>query len=135
MNKKYLNQILFFFSLIIVSVGCNKKNENNSKCLSFTKAPVTKIEGANSALVNQEVILTVSFGCYNGCGQFGNFNEVISGNSTVITVNAKYEGCICTQDLPIRQTIYKFKKSQTGTFDLKFLQTENIYLTHTITVQ
>ena len=96
---------------------------------------MTKIEGANSALVNQEIILTVSFGCYSGCGQFGNFNEVISGNTTTISVNAKYEGCICTQDAPIRQTTYKFKKSQTGTFDLKFLQTENTYLTHTIIVQ
>lgn len=86
-------------------------------------------------MVNQEIILTVSFGCYNGCGQFGSFDEVISGNATTITVNAKYEGCICTQDAPIRQTTYKFKKSQAGTFDLKFLQAENTYLIHTITVQ
>ena len=134
MNKKYLNQLAFFFSLIITLFGCNKKHEDSS-CFSFTKAPVTKIEGANSALVNQEIILTISFGCFNGCGQFGNFEEVNSGNATKITVNAKYEGCICTQDAPIRQTTYKFKKSQTGTFDLKFLQTENTYLTHTIIVQ
>ena len=132
MNKKYLNQVVF--SLIIILLGCDKKHEDTS-CLSSTKAPVTKIEGANSALVNQEIILTVSFGCYNGCGQFGNFDEVFSGNSTTIAVNAKYEGCICTQDAPIRQTTYKFKKSQTGTFDLKFLKTENTYLTHTIIVQ
>ena len=135
MNKKYLTQVILFFSLIITLLSCNKKNEDNSTCLSFTKAPVTKIEGANSALVNQEVILTVSFGCFNGCGRFGNFDEVITGNATTITVNAKYEGCICTQDIPIRQTTYKFKKSQTGTFDLKFLQTENTYFTHTIIVQ
>ena len=134
MNKIYLNKVFFLFSLIITLLGCNKKNDD-STCLSFTKAPVTKIEGANSALVNQEIILIVSFGCYSGCGQFGNFNEVISGNTTTISVNAKYEGCICTQDAPIRQTTYKFKKSQTGTFDLKFLQTENTYLTHTIIVQ
>ena len=135
MNKKNLNQVLFFSSLIITLLGCNKKNEDNSTCLSFTKAPVIKIEGANSALVNQEVFLTVSFGCFSGCGQFGNFEEVNTGNATAITVNAKYEGCICTHDAPIRQTIYKFKKSQTGTFDLKFLQAENTYLTHTIIVQ
>lgn len=134
MNKKYLYQVFFFFSLIITLLGCEKKQEDDS-CLSFNKAPVTKIEGSNSALVNQEIILTVSFGCYNGCRQFGSFDEVISGNATTITVNAKYEGCICTQDAPIRQTTYKFKKSQAGTFDLKFLQAENTYLIHTITVQ
>ncbi|MBS3921993.1 MAG: hypothetical protein KGZ37_02445 [Nitrosarchaeum sp.] len=134
MNNKYLNQIFLYFSIIITLLGCNKKNEDKA-CLSFTKAPVTKVEGANTALVNQEIILTVSFGCYNGCGQFGNFDEASTGNTTTITVNAKYEGCICTQDAPIRQTMYKFKKSQTGTFNLKFLQTENTYLTHTIIVQ
>jgi hypothetical protein len=123
MNKKYL-----------IPLSCEKKDEDNS-CLSYTKAPVTKIEGANSVLVNQEIILTVSFGCYNGCGQFGNFDEEISGNTTTLTVNAKYEGCICTQDAPIRQTTYKFKKSQKGTFNLQFLQTGNTYMTHTITVQ
>lgn len=134
MNKKYLNQVFLFFSIIITLLSCNKKNADNA-CLSFTKAPVTKVEGANTALVNQVIILTVSFGCFNGCGQFGNFGEAITGNATTITVNAKYEGCICTQDAPTRQTTYKFKKSQTGTFDLKFLQTENTYLTHTIIVQ
>ncbi|HMT73224.1 MAG TPA: hypothetical protein PKA77_04110 [Chitinophagaceae bacterium] len=134
MNKKYLYQVFFFFFLIITLLGCEKKQEDDS-CLSFNKAPVTKIEGSNSALVNQEIILTVSFGCYNGCGQFGSFDEVISGNATTITVNTKYEGCVCTQDAPIRQASYKFKKSQAGTFDLKFLQAENTYLIHTITVQ
>lgn len=133
MNKIYLYKIFFSFSLILTFPSCNKNH--NGSCLSFTKAPVTKIEGANSASVNQELVLTVSFQCFNGCGQFGNFDEVISGNTTTITVNAKYEGCICTQDAPIRQITYKFKKSQQGTFDLKFLQTENTYLTHTITVQ
>ena len=133
MNKKYLKLVFFFFSLLITLFGCHKNED--SKCLSFSKATVTKIEGANSASVNQEVILTVSFSCYNGCGQFGNFDETITGNTTTITVNAKYEGCICTQDLPTRQVIYKFKKSQAGTYDLKFLQTENTYLTHTIIVQ
>ena len=134
MNKKYFKQVFLFFSLIVTLLGCNKKNEN-SACLSITKAPVTKIEGANTALVNQEILLTVSFGCFNGCGQFLDFNEVITGNATTITVKAKYEGCICTQDLPIRQTTYKFKKSQTGTFELKFQQSENTYLSHTIIVQ
>lgn len=135
MNTKYINQFLLFVSLIITLMACNKKHGDKSTCLSFIKAPVTKIEGANTALVDQEIMLTVSFGCFNGCGQFGNFAETITGNATTILVNAKYEGCICTQDAPIRQTVYKFKRSYPGTFELKFLQTENTYLAHTIIVQ
>ncbi len=119
---------------MILLLGCNKKHDNE-KCLSYTKAPVTKIEGAVSALVNQEVDLTVSFGCFSECGQFGNFEEIITGNTITFDVNAKYEGCICTADAPTRQTLYKFKRSQPGTYELKFLVSTNNYLTHTITVQ
>jgi len=133
---KFKMPVLLFGLMALCSVlACNKKHDDSSTCLSFSKAPVTKIEGANSAFVNQEVILTVSFGCNNGCGQFESFDEEITDIATTITVNAKYEGCICTQDIPIRQTTYQFKKSQTGTFNLRFLQTENTYLTHTIIVQ
>ena len=103
--------------------------------MSYAKAPVTKIEGATTASVNQEINLTISFTCFNGCGQFGNVEETISGNTTTIIVNAKYTGCICTQDVPTRTTLYKFKKVQVGTYQLKFLQTENTYLTHTIIVK
>lgn len=103
--------------------------------MSFAKAPVTRIEGATTASVNQEINLTISFTCFNGCGQFGNVEETIAGNTTTIIVNAKYTGCICTQDVPTRATSYKFKKALAGTYELKFLQTENNYIIHTIIVQ
>ena len=134
MNRKFFNNLICFVFSIILLTSCIKKKEED-KCLSFDKAPVTKIEGATTASVNQEINLTVSFTCFNGCGQFGNLEETITGNTTTIVVNAKYTGCICTQDVPTRTTIYKFKKTQAGTYELKFLQTENNYLMHTITVQ
>jgi hypothetical protein len=132
--RKCITPLFLFFYLLITLLGCYKKH-TDSKCLSFAKAPVIKVEGANSAMPNQEVTLTVSFGCHNGCGQFGNFDETIISNVTTIIVNAKYEGCTCTHNLPIRQSLYKFKKSQAGRYDLRFWQTENTYLTHTIIVQ
>lgn len=134
MSRVYFNQLTFFAVFIIFLLGCNK-NHHNDKCLSYTKAPVTKIEGAGAASVNQEVDLTVSFGCFSGCGQFGNFKEIITGSVTTININAKYEGCICTTDAPTRKTLYKFKRSQPGTNELKFQVSTNNYLTHTITVQ
>lgn len=134
MDNKQLYQAILFSLIVLSILGCNKKQEDRL-CLSFNKAPVTKIVGANTASVGQEIILTVSFICNNGCGQFSNFEESTSGNTTNITVNAKYEGCVCTQDLPVRETGYKFKRSQAGTYDLKFLQNENNYLNHTIIVQ
>ena len=121
------------FSILVLS-SCNKTQGDN-KCLSYIKAPVIKVEGPNTGLVNQDINLTVSFGCFNGCGQFGNFEQTSNGDTTTINVIAKYEGCLCTLDAPLRQTTFKFKVTQTGTYYLKFLQTGKTYLTDTIRVQ
>ncbi len=131
MKKKLFNNLIFFICWAILLTGCNK----DDNCISTAKAPVTSIDGATIASLNQEIDLAIYFTCFNGCGQFENFEETIAGNTTTIIVNAKYTGCICTQDVPTRTTSYKFKKTQAGTYELKFFQTENNYLTHTIIVQ
>jgi len=120
--------------IIFILPGCYKTN-NDDKCISYTIAPVTDVQGPATGSVNQEINLTVLFTCFNGCGQFGNFEQVTAGNTTTIQVVAKYEGCICTQDVPTRGSIYTFKASQTGTYYLKFLQSGNNYITDTITIQ
>ncbi|MBS1752883.1 MAG: hypothetical protein R2765_12490 [Ferruginibacter sp.] len=124
----------FFAFIIVCFLSCDKTPDDN-KCLSYTQAPVTKVEGPNTGNVNQDINLIVSFGCFNGCGQFGKFEQTSDGDTTTINVIAKYEGCICTQDAPIRQTTYKFKATQPGIYFLKFLQTEKAYLTDTIQIQ
>ena len=131
--KHFKTFVFLTFSTFFLA-SCNKQKEDE-KCLYFLKAPVTKVEGITTALVNQEITLDVYFSCNNGCGQFGNFEESISGNTTTIVANAKYEGCICTDILLSIKATYKFKKAQSGTYQLKFLQRENTYLTYTIIVQ
>lgn len=134
MSKKYVISWSCLIIAVFILWGCNK-NKDEQPCVSFSKARVIKLEGPITASVNQEIPLTVSFSCNNGCGQFGNFEESTFGNTTTIVLNAKYEGCVCTQDIPTRQTLYTFKRTQTGTYILKFWETESSFLTHTITVQ
>jgi hypothetical protein len=50
-------------------------------------------------------------------------------------VAAKYEGCVCTTDIPVRQQVYTFRTGQPGVYHLNFVQQNGVYLTHTITVQ
>ena len=134
MNKKHFNPALYFSLMVLSLIGCTK-TPNEPPCISFQTGPVTKIDGTTTASVNQEILLTVDFTSMNGCGQFNKFEETVNGNETTIVVNAKYEGCICTQDLPTRRVTYKFRKSQAGIYTLKFFQSDNIYLNHTVTVQ
>ena len=119
-----------FFALLVLT-GCTKHQGN---CISFVKAPVTRVDGPNTGFVNQDIDLTVSFVCNNGCGQFGNFEITSSGTTISIAVIAKYEGCICTQVILTRQVQYRFRQSVPGTYTLKFYLPDNSYLTHTITI-
>jgi len=134
MSLKYFTKCSFLILAVFILCSCNK-NHDEQPCVSFNKAQVIRIEGPITASVNQEIPLTVSFSCMNGCGQFGNFEESTVGNTTTIILNAKYQGCVCTQDIPTRQTLYSFKKTQTGTYFLKFWETANTFFTYTITVQ
>lgn len=127
-NYFILKTTIFF---VIACVSCR----NDKNCLLYEQAFVSKVEGSSNGQINQEISLQVYFGCNNGCAQFGNFEENISGNTRTIIVNARYEGCFCIQIAPTLIETYKFKTSQAGTYYLKFLQRNNTYLTDTLTIQ
>ena len=77
----------------------------------------------------------VGFRVLNGCGEFSSFEQTTLGNVTIIEVIAKYEGCICTQDIPLRQTVYTFNQNIPGTYILKFKMADDNYITQTVAVE
>ena len=125
--------ILPCFSFLISCFLSCKKTDN--ECVSFTKAPVTKVEGPNSGLVNQDINLTVYFTCFNSCGQFGNIEQNSWNDTVIINVNAKYKGCACLDVLLSREITYQFKSIKAGIYYLKFWQDEKSYLVDTIIIQ
>ena len=130
LNKYFIilaGGVIFFISF----PGCKKQE---AKCLLLTTAVVTDVTGPNTALVNQEIDLTAHYYLGNGCGRFEDLEATSNGNTTIISLNAKYEGCICTDVLISGQANYKFKASQAGVYYLKFLQPNQAYFTDTITV-
>ena len=134
MKRKYFYSLFQFILLAFVFSGCDKAPDDET-CLSFHTSPVTNVAGPVTAMANEEITLTVSFSCFNGCGHFNKFEEATAGNTSTITVQARYQGCVCTMDVPIRQVAFKFKKSQPGTYTLRFFQDHHNYLDHTIVVQ
>ena len=117
MIKNSFNNIANLGLLILLLYSCTKKE--NDSCISYIPAPVTKVDGPNSGMVNQEIP----------------FTEDLNENTASIKVIAKYEGCVCTQALVPGQILYNFKASQPGTYYLKFLQWDINYLMDTILIQ
>lgn len=128
----------FFLACCLSSVvgvlSCGKSNDNPCS-ISYSNAPVTKVQGPSSGLVNQDLALSVLFTCFNSCGRFGRIEENSNADTTTIKVIARYEGCVCADVLSGGQAIYKFRATRAGTYHLKFWQGKNSYLTDTITIR
>lgn len=125
--------ILLFFGL---TIGCNKDDDKgqDDKCIENVLASVTAVNAPSTAMVNETINIEVSFQVFNGCGQFGRFIETQNGNSRTIEVEARYEGCICTQDAPIRKVNYEFVPKNAGNYELNFKSVQSSSITVDITV-
>lgn len=119
---------LILSTLFLVVFSCSKEEPEN-KCIENRIAYVTSINSPSSGTVNENINIEVSYGVNNGCGNFGKFIETGSGNTKIIEVEARYEGCICTMDAPIRKTNYVFKTQISGNYILKFKSSSTEYIT------
>ncbi|MES2850155.1 MAG: hypothetical protein V4685_13940, partial [Bacteroidota bacterium] len=58
-----------------------------------------------------------------------------NGTTKTIAVNAKYEGCVCTQDIRTIETTYNFTATTPGEHSIRFLQPGGQVLTYPIIIQ
>ena len=107
------------FAITVLLIGCGKKNKNPD-CGKFEQVPVLEVDAPASGRINEDIPVVVNFVVFNGCGQFGRFEESVEKNLININLIAKYSGCICTDDIPGRTTTYHFKTSRPGRYILKF---------------
>ena len=137
---KNLLSILFFTIMTFGLSSCNKDDETKEKkieenqCIYSETAYVISANSLDTGSVSQSINIEVNFGVNNGCGHFGRFIETQSGNTRTIEVEAKYDGCICTLDAPIRTVNYGFIPTQTGNYELKFKSSPTEFITIYITV-
>lgn len=128
--KTKLTLLLSILLLLIMS--CSKEPDNT--CVENRIAYVTSINSPSNGFVNQNITIEVSFGVNNGCGNFGKFIETQNGNTKTIEVEARYEGCVCTLDAPIRKTNYVYKTQNSGNYILKFKSSSKEFITANLTI-
>lgn len=123
---------ILLFSLLLTLISCS--DDDSEDCIGYRLENVKEVISPSSGQVDEQVEIEVKFAVYNGCGKFEKFIESGNEQSKVIEVQAKYEGCICTQDIPIITTVYEFTPSTPGEYVLKFKSGETDYITVNITV-
>ena len=133
---KKIFRILFISTIIFgLTISCNKDDDSKDEvCITNQIAYVTSVDSPDTGNVNQIINIEVKFGVSNGCGTLGKFIETNSGNTRTIEVEAKYEGCICTQDAPIRTVNYEFIPTNTGDYELKFKSSPTEFITVNLTI-
>lgn len=125
---------LYFSFLIVFLFSCSSNNDTVDNCLEFKPAGIITVE-PNLTTETVENDFEVLFPVTNGCGEFGSFKETTAGNVTTIEVIAKYEGCICTQDIRLLKSVYNFSQTTPGTYTLKFKMTDDTYTSQTVVIE
>ena len=117
-----------------VSLGCSDEDTDDDECISTGVAYVTTVESPSEGEVNETVDIEIEFPVYNGCGGFGQFLETKSENSITIEVEARYEGCVCTTDIPLITVNYEFITDKAGQYELKFSSSETEFITAIVNI-
>jgi hypothetical protein len=148
MKTQYLS--FFFFATLFGISSCDKEelrlcrdkddkpstsNPILENCVSFHELPIKDVNVPTTAPINEQIAIPVSFWLSNGCGKLDSLIEKKEGNLITIQLKGKYEGCVCTEAIRDEQTFYKFRATTAGTYQLRFLQSDNTYLNQTIEVE
>jgi hypothetical protein len=132
--KKDFNILLVSIMTFGLSISCNKDDGNKEECITNNTEYITSVDSPETGTVHQVINIEVKFRVSNGCGGLGKFIEMNNGNTRTIEVEAKYEGCICTQDAPIRTVNYKFIRTNTGNYELKFKSSPSEFITANLSI-
>jgi hypothetical protein len=136
MKSFRLKSVLVVLFLSITFVSCNNDDEETTPASTTKTALVTEIKGPATGKVNDELSYDVTYVVDNACGEFDKISEVTIGEVKGLQVIAKYPSGVCTQQVPDpKKTVYKFKSSVKGTFEIKFKKSETEFLTQKVVIE
>lgn len=127
---------LVLMAAVVLTAAC-KKNKDKPKEYDYRPARVLYTDGVNSTVYGAVLDLQVYFQVNNGCGQFDSFIvEEKNADTTLVQVKARYQkDAICTDNLPVLNTTYRFTPKKIGVHYLKFLGKNDQYVIDTIMVK
>lgn len=105
--------------IVLITLACSSDG-NHESIANFETTYATSVETSSEVLLGETINILVYFRVTNGCGEFKRFVETSNGLTRVIEIEAKYEGLICTQDLPLRNATYKFTPNSPGEYVFSF---------------
>jgi hypothetical protein len=134
--KKFRLKSVFALALLAAAfVSCNNDDDEQLNSPTSKVAFATEIKGPATGKVNVELSYDVTYTVDNACAEFEKISEVTIGSVKGLQVEAKYPSEACTQQVPDpRKTVYKFKPTEKGTFEIKFKKSETEFVTQKVVI-
>ncbi len=124
-------RLLFVGLITLLSISCNKNKDEDKNLRHW---PVVKLEGASNGTKNQVIPITVYWPYSSGCDVLSAFKASKQESIISIIPLGYTSGGICTMDAGIKTKIYEFTSASAGTFELRFLNRDNTFISHTVVV-
>jgi hypothetical protein len=126
--KPFLFLILFFF---IFSLSCDRNDPGEINSIQWN---ITKVEGASSSTINENISLKAYYQTASGCDIFDRFEQ--TGQDRVISIKAygHTADMICTAQAVERSSFFYFVPTMSGTYEFRFINRDNTVISHTVTI-
>ncbi|MBD0401323.1 hypothetical protein [Flammeovirga sp. EKP202] len=109
-------KVLQFFILSIFIFSCSSDDNIIEDCRSTELSYINDVSLPSQGKVGEPIEGTIEYTLSNGCGQFSKLNQNIEGKTVTLSVEAVYEGCICTDIAPIGEVTFNFTPNETGEY-------------------
>jgi hypothetical protein len=130
-----MKKSIFVFVVVLISafvISCDYRKEEE-ECRIIEITGVNQVEIQDTAISGAEVPMSIYFGVHNGCGQYYNLLQNTDlGYDREFQVQAVYDGCVCTDNAPLRQVSVPFRAFVPGTYTLKFKSADNSFVIKTL---
>lgn len=97
-----------FVLFMVLSLSSCLKNDSDSTCYEISGTPTTAVQGPTATTVGVPINLDVTYTVLNTCDSFLLFFEEIDQSVKYLTVNVRYDGCNCEEEVTDRIKQYEF---------------------------
>lgn len=136
MKSIRLTSALVVLFLTTAFVSCSNDDDKVTAPEKTKVAFATEIKGPETGKVNEELSYDVTYLIDNACGEFVKISETTIGEVKGLQIDVKYPTGVCTLQVPEpKKTVYKFKSTAKGTFEIKFKKSETEFLTQKVVIE
>lgn len=124
-------KLYIIFIPVLLTASCTKENKLQT---TSSQWPVISVEGPVSGEANQPVTFMVSYPTSSGCDVLDTFIQTNMGNSINIKAFGHTNTGMCIENAAIKTKDFIFMATDTGNFQLHFINPDSTFIEQIISI-